>query len=104
MPTLTLLSFVNTKVRNCLVVMYHNVRRTAALKKFSAIIPLGTVGALIHGAGRSKEQKSEEDQAALKVLSHVIVNLNFKGAMSKMVCLEKIGQFNVFKFVVSNPS
>jgi len=46
--------------------MCHNARRTAALRKFSAIIPLVIVGVLIHGAGRSKEQKSGEDQAALK--------------------------------------
>ena len=52
---------------NYLVVMYHNARRTAALRKFSAIIPLVIVGVLIHRAGRSKEQKSGEDRAAQKV-------------------------------------
>ena len=49
--------------------MCHNARRMAALMKFSAIIPLVIVGVLIHKAGRSKEQKSEEDQAVLKVRS-----------------------------------
>ena len=66
---LRFLIFFITQVRNCLVVMCHNARRTVALRKSSAIIPLVIVGVLIHGAGRSKEQKSEEDQAALKVQS-----------------------------------
>ena len=52
---------------NCLVVMCHNARRTAALRKFSVIIPLVIVGVLTHKAGRSKELKSGEDQAAQKV-------------------------------------
>ena len=69
MLALTLLNSFNTKVINCLVVMCHNARRMAALRKFNAIIPLVIVGVLIHRAGRSKEQKSGEDQAAQKVQS-----------------------------------
>ena len=69
-PLLTFsINFFNTKMKNCLVVMCHNARRTAALRKYSAIIPLVIVGVLIHGAGKSKEQKSGEDQAVLKVQS-----------------------------------
>ena len=52
--------------------MCHNARRMAALRKFNAIIPLVIVGVLIHRAGRSKEQKSGEDQAAQKVINNTV--------------------------------
>ena len=69
LPLLTFSNFFNTKMKNCLVTMSHNARRMAALRKYIAIIPLVIVGVLIHRAGKSKEQKSGEDQAALKVQS-----------------------------------
>lgn len=79
--------------------MCHNARRMAALRKFNAIIPLVIVGVLIHRAGRSKEQKSGEDQAAQKVQSwDKQYSLNFKGTASQMVCPEKLT--NCFKFVL----
>ena len=83
--------------------MCHNARRTAALRKFSAIIPLVIVGVWIHGAGRSKEQKSGEDQAAPKVQScSRRYSLNFKELHHRWCVLKKMT--NCFKFVVSNPS
>lgn len=57
------------QVHQCLVGIFHNARMMEVLRKCSVIPPQDIVGVLILKAGRLKEQRSEEFQAARKVLN-----------------------------------
>lgn len=66
-------------VHQCLVGIFHSARMMEVLRKCSVIPPQDIVGVLILKAGRLKEQRSEECQAARKhatqLCAECIVNM-----------------------------